>query len=130
MKMSQSLKTPLGKVRGLGSAKSGTDHFWMQRLTAIANVPLAVAFVIILALTVGKPHAAQAATLANPIVAILVLLFVVAGVWHMRLGMQVVIEDYVPNEGRRIAFIVINTFVAAVVAVASIYAVFKISFGA
>jgi succinate dehydrogenase / fumarate reductase, membrane anchor subunit len=128
--MSTSLKTPLARVRGLGSAKAGTDHFWHQRLSAIANVPLAIGFVILLALTIGKPYEAQVATLSNPLAAILVLLFVVVGAWHMRLGMQVIIEDYVPNEGRRIAALVLNTFFAAVVSVASVYAVLKIGFGA
>ena len=128
--MSTSLKTPLARVRGLGSAKAGTDHFWHQRLSAIANVPLAIGFVILLALTIGKPHEQQVATLSNPLAAILVLLFVVVGAWHMRLGMQVIIEDYVPNEGRRIALLVLNTFFAAIVSVASVYAVLKIGFGA
>lgn len=127
--MSSSLKTPLGRVRGLGSAKAGTEHFWQQRLTAIALIPLAVAFAIVFAFTAGQPHAAQAGVIANPIVGVLLLLFVLSGVWHMRLGMQVIIEDYVPNEGRRIALIVLNAFVAAVIAAASVYAILKIGFG-
>jgi succinate dehydrogenase / fumarate reductase, membrane anchor subunit len=125
--MSRNLKTPLGSVRGLGSARSGSEHFYMQRLTALALVPLALVFVAVLVSTIGKPAAQAAATLSNPFVAILMLLFVVAGAWHMRLGMQVIIEDYLHHEGLKIAAVVANTFFAIVVGVAAVFALLRIA---
>lgn len=125
--MSKNLKTPLGSVRGLGSAKSGSEHFFMQRLTALALVPLALIFVAVLVSTIGKPAAQAAAVLSNPVIAILMLLFVAAGVWHMRLGMQVIIEDYLHNEGLKIAAVVANTFFAIVVGVAAVFAILRIA---
>src|SRR5205807_10378992 len=97
------MRTPLGRVRGLGSARSGTQHFWQQRLTAIANVPLAIAFVVILISLIGRNHPAAKEILGSPPVAILVLLFVLSGTYHMRIGMQVILEDYVHGERMRIA---------------------------
>ena len=125
-----SLRTPLGKVRGLGSAKSGTEHWWMQRVTAIANIPLTIGFIIVLLSLIGADHATVAARLGHPIVAMLVLGFLVSIVWHMRLGMQVVIEDYVHHEGWKIACVLANTFFCAGIAIAGIYAILKLGFGA
>ena len=125
-----SLRTPLGKVRGLGSAKSGTEHWWMQRVTAIANIPLTIGFIIVLVSLIGADHAAVAARLGHPIVAILVLGFIISITWHMRLGMQVVIEDYVHHEGWKIACVLANTFFSAAIAIAGIYAILKLGFGA
>lgn len=96
-----SQRTPLGKVRGLGSAKEGTDHFWMQRVTAVANIVL-VCFLIGLVLALaGADYATVKRTLARPEIAIPLLLLVLSGVVHMRLGMQTIIEDYVHSEGDR-----------------------------
>ncbi len=92
-----SMRTPLGRVRGLGSAKSGTEHFWMQRVTAVANVPLTIFVVGLIISTAGSNYAAVKATLGSPIVAIPLILFVISVTWHMRLGMQIIIEDYVPR---------------------------------
>jgi succinate dehydrogenase / fumarate reductase membrane anchor subunit len=128
MNSNSSMRTSISKVRGLGSARSGTGHFFLQRLTAVANVPLGVAFVIILTALLGAPHAAFTATMKSPLVALVLLLFVVSGTIHMRLGMQVIIEDYVHEEGRKIALLIANTFFAIVIAASSIFAVLKMAF--
>jgi succinate dehydrogenase / fumarate reductase, membrane anchor subunit len=130
MHLNSSMRTDTAKVRGLGSARSGTDHFFRQRVTALANVPLAIAFVIILAGLLGKPHAAFLTTMKSPLVALLLLLFVVSGAIHMRLGMQVIIEDYVHEEGRKIALLIANTFFAIVITAACVFAVLKMALGA
>jgi succinate dehydrogenase / fumarate reductase membrane anchor subunit len=122
-------RTPLARVRGLGSAKTGTVHFWHQRLTAVANVPLTIAFVLIVVALLGRNHAAAQQILASPLVAIVMLLFIGSVTYHMRIGMQVIIEDYVHEETAKLALIMLNTFFAVAVALASAYAIFKLSFG-
>ena len=126
----QSFETPLKRVRGLGAAHSGTEHFWRQRMTAIAGLPLTIAFLIIVLSTVGKSHAAVVATLSHPLVAILMILFVVTGVVHMRIGMQVIIEDYVHEELPKIGLLALNTFFSVAVGLGCVYAILKLSFGA
>jgi succinate dehydrogenase / fumarate reductase, membrane anchor subunit len=128
-KMSQTMRTEKSKVRGLGSAKSGTDHFFRQRVTALANVPLAIAFIIIIVGLQGADHARMMATMSHPLVAILLLLFIVSGVIHMRLGMQVIIEDYIHSEGTKIMMLIANTFFAIVIAAACIFSVLKMALG-
>jgi succinate dehydrogenase / fumarate reductase membrane anchor subunit len=127
--MSSNMRTPLGRVRGLGSAKSGTGHFWHQRLTAIANVPLTAGFVIILVSLLGRGHATVAQTLGSPLVAIVMLLFVGSITYHMKLGMQVIIEDYVHDEKWKLAAIIANLFFAIAVAAVCVYSLLKLSFG-
>jgi len=122
-------RTPLARVRGLGSAKSGTEHFWRLRLTAVANVPLTIAFVLIVVALLGRNHAAAQQILGSPLVAIIILLFIGVSVDHMRLGMQVIIEDYVHDEIMKLALIMLNIFFAIAVGLASAYAIFKLSFG-
>ena len=122
-------RTPLARVRGLGSAKSGTGHFWHQRLTAVANVPLTVAFVLIVISLLGRNHAAAQQILGTPLVAIVILLFIGSVTYHMRIGMQVIIEDYVHEETTKLVLIMLNTFFAIAIALASAYAIFKLSFG-
>jgi succinate dehydrogenase / fumarate reductase, membrane anchor subunit len=123
------MRTPLGRVRGLGSAREGTIHFWRQRLTAIANVPLVLFMVGLIVALVGAPYEEVRATLANPFVTLVVILFLVSVLYHMKLGMQIVIEDYVHGEGAKVALIALNTFFPLVIGVASIFALLKIAFG-
>ncbi len=123
------MSTPLARVRGLGTAKSGTEHFWRQRLTAVANVPLTIAFVLILVSLLGRNHAAAAQILGSPLVAIIMLLFILSITVHMRIGMQVVIEDYVHEEPGRLILLMANTFFSLAVALASAYGILKLSFG-
>jgi succinate dehydrogenase / fumarate reductase membrane anchor subunit len=123
------LQTPLGRVRGLGSARSGTEHFWYQRLTAVANVPLTIAFVLIVVSLLGRNHAAAQQILGSPLVAVVMLLFIGSATYHMRIGMQVIIEDYVHDEIPKLVLLMLNTFFTIAVALASAYAIFKLSFG-
>lgn len=123
-----SLRTPLSKVRGLGSAKDGTEHWWHQRVTAVANIPLVLIFVFVLMNSVGKSHAEVAALLGSPLVVIALLMMIGSITWHMRLGMQVVIEDYISSEGRKIAALMANTFFCAAMAVAGGFAILKLGF--
>ena len=125
-----SLRTPLAKVRGLGSAKEGSDHFWIMRLTSVANIVLGCFLVGLIVSLIGKDYATVRAALANPFAALGLLLLILSGTIHMRLGMQTIIEDYVASEGRKIVFLMLNTFFSFLVALASIYSILKLSFGA
>lgn len=122
-----SLRTHLAVVRGLGSAKSGTGHFWMQRLTAIALVPLTLWFVGAVLALAGASHADAARWLASPWNATLTLAFIVASFWHGQLGLQVVIEDYVHAELLKLACLValhLATFLLALLAILAVLRVF------
>jgi succinate dehydrogenase / fumarate reductase, membrane anchor subunit len=123
------MRTPLGRVRGYGSAKSGTGHFIEQRLTALANIPLTIAAVLIVISLIGHNHAAVVQILGSSPVAIIMLLFILSAAYHMKIGMQVIIEDYVHDEAAKYALLIANAFFAVVVGFSSIYALLKLSFG-
>lgn len=123
------MRTPLGKVRGLGSAKEGTEHFWHQRLTAVANVPLMLFFVILVISMSSMDFVTARETIAHPVIAILTSLMVISGVIHMKLGMQIVIEDYVHTEGLKVLCLLANTFFSVLIGFSALYAIAKISFG-
>jgi succinate dehydrogenase / fumarate reductase membrane anchor subunit len=123
------IRTPLARVRGLGAARSGTDHFWRQRLTAVANIPLTIAAIVIVFMVLGRNQAAAAQILGSAPVAIIMLLFIASVTTHMRIGMQVVIEDYVHDEIVKLALIMANAFFTIAVALTSAYGILKLSFG-
>ena len=121
------LRTPLGKVRGLGAAKRGTDHFIAQRITAIALIPLAIWFIWAIAAHTNGDYAATVAFIAHPVNAVLLALFALTGIYHFVLGLQVVIEDYVSAEGLKIASLLLNKFVGIVLGVAVLLAILKLA---
>jgi succinate dehydrogenase / fumarate reductase, membrane anchor subunit len=124
-----SMRTPLARVKGLGAAGHGVEHWWLHRMTAVSNVPLIVAFVIIVAGLAWRSHAEALAIVSNPLIAILLVLCFLSVTNHMRLGLQIVIEDYVHEKGYKIAALMANNFFAAVIAVVCLFSVLKISFG-
>ena len=124
-----SMRTPLGRVRALGASHSGTTDFWRQRVTAVALVILIVPVIAVVMMLLGRNQAGAAQILGSPAVAIVMLLFIIASCWHMKIGMQVVIEDYVHNEKLKLASIMANGFFSGLVALASIYAILKLSSG-
>jgi succinate dehydrogenase / fumarate reductase membrane anchor subunit len=123
------IRTPLARVRGLGSAKEGTDHFWRQRVTAVANLFLVIFAVLLVLRLAGAGYAEVRETLSNPLVTVALGMLILSGTIHMRLGMQTVIEDYIHAEGLKIALLMLNTFFAIAVGATSILAVLKLAFG-
>ena len=123
------MRTPLSRVRGLGSAKEGTDHFWRQRLTAVANVPLILFFLWTIISLNGANHKEVVAHLSSPIVSIVMLLVIISGIVHMKLGMQTIIEDYVHQERTKIILLMLNIFFAIAIGLGSCFAILKLGFG-
>ena len=124
-----SLRSPLGRARGLGSAKSGTDHWWAQRLTALALIPLVIWFVISMIVVTGADHEGALAFISSPINAVLLTLLIVAVFHHGQLGLQVVIEDYIHTKWLEVALILAVKGAATFLGVASVYAVIAIALG-
>jgi succinate dehydrogenase / fumarate reductase membrane anchor subunit len=124
-----SIKTPLKIISGLGSAKTGTIHFWHQRLTALANIPLSIFLIWFIASIAGANRLQMVVTLSNPIIATLLILSIFSILWHMRLGMQVVIEDYITTESRKILALTFNNFFVIGVGALSIISILKLGFG-
>lgn len=122
-----SLKTPLSRARGLGSAKSGVAHFWHQRLTAVILVPLTIWFVYVIARFTGAELAEVREFFSNPLNASLMLIFVLTGLYHMTLGVQVIIEDYIHRESTRLALLVLNQFAGLAIAVVCTLAILRLA---
>ena len=124
-----SIRTPRARVRGIGIAHHGAGHWWQQRVTATANAVLMLAFVVIVASMAGRGYVEATQLIAKPFVSIILILALLSVTIHMRIGMQVVIEDYVHGQGTKIAAVFANNIYAVLVAVACLYAVLRIGFG-
>ena len=124
----ETMRTDLRRVRYLGSARSGTTHAYHMRLTSLALVPLAIGFVWLVLSLIGRPYTDVRETLSHPLPAILLLLFVLAGIYHMQLGMRTIIEDYIHGEQAKEWSLAANLFFCALVGMASVYAVMRLSF--
>jgi succinate dehydrogenase / fumarate reductase membrane anchor subunit len=123
------LRTPMGRVRGLGSARNGTEEFWLQRMTAIAGIPLTLAGLFLVISLTGRTYPGVKQILGSPLVAVLMMLFILANVVHMKIGIQVVIEDYVYSKNQKFTLLILNTFFAWAIGLACAFAILKISFG-
>ena len=125
----ETMRTPLARVRYLGASHSGTSDFWRQRLTAVAMTVLIVPVIVVVLMLIGSNQAGAKQIFSSLPIAIIMLLFIVASAWHMKIGMQVVIEDYIQNEKLKLASVMANNFFCIAVALASIYAILKMSSG-
>ena len=123
------MRTPMGRVRGLGTAHSGTGTFWHQRITSVAAIPLTIALFVIGISLLGRSPAAVAQILGSPIVAIIMLLFVLNTAYHMWIGLQEIIVDYVHEEKMKLAALMANMFFCFAAALACVFAILKLSFG-
>jgi len=122
------MRTPLGRVRGLGSARTGTEEFWLQRMTAIAGIPLTIAGLFLVISLTGRGFSAVKTILGSPLVAVLLILFIIANVIHMKIGVQVVIEDYVHEEWTKLASLILVRLLCFVLAASGIFAVLRLAF--
>ena len=125
----ESIRTPVGRARGLGSAKDGTHHWWMQRASAVALLPLCLYLLTQMPHIVGGEHGAFMQWIAQPLPAIALLLFIGAAFYHAALGVQVIIEDYVHGEGMKFLCLLLNKLFFAFLGVACVYAVIRLNFG-
>lgn len=123
------MRTPMRRVRGLGAAHSGTTHFWHQRVTSAAGVLLTVALLFIVIGLLGRSHAAAVQILGSPVVAVIMLLFIINTTYHMWIGMQEILLDYVHEEKWKYLSLMANTFFCFAVGLASCFAILKLSFG-
>jgi len=123
------MATPLKRVRGLGAAHHGTETFWRQRLTAVANVPLVIFLIWFLVEHVGASYEKMKKCLSNPIVAVLMLALIWSAAIHMRIGLREIIEDYLHNKLCKVSSLILVTFFAALVGIASTLAILKITLG-
>ena len=123
------LRSPLGRAIGLGSAKEGVDHWWLQRVTAVALVPLSLWFVAALIAHLGADYASMVAWLRSPLAAVAMILLVIASFVHMALGLQVVIEDYVHHEATKVASLVLVKLACWALGAAALFAVLRVAFG-
>jgi succinate dehydrogenase / fumarate reductase, membrane anchor subunit len=128
MNSNDGMKTPLKKVRGYGSSKTGTEHFWQQRATAVANVPLLICMIWFVIAHLGATRAEVVASLQNPFVAIVLIMGLASIFWHMRLGLQVVIEDYFHSHLFKFGAIALNIAFATGMFAVSAYSILKMSF--
>ena len=129
MREPQPMRTPMRRVRGLGAARSGTSHFWHQRVTSVAGIPRTIGLLLIITSLLGRSHAAVVQILGSPIVAIIMLLFIINTAYHMLIGMQEIILDYVHEDRLKLLSLMANTFFVFAVSLASVYAILKLSFG-
>ena len=129
MREPEQLRTPMRLVRGLGAAHSGTQIFWHQRVTSVAGIPLTIALLIIVVALLGRSHAAVVQILGSPLVAIIMLLFIINITYHMWIGMQEIIIDYVHDDKWKLLSLMANTFFVFAIGLASVYAILKLSFG-
>ncbi|WP_455476206.1 succinate dehydrogenase, hydrophobic membrane anchor protein [Bartonella sp. B17] len=127
--MKKDFRTELGKARGLGSAHRGTEHFWLERLVSFLNLPFLVFFIVFILSLVGKDYSVAHARLAHPAIAVVMILMTVSVLYYMKLGMQVVIEDYIPREDVRILFLAFNILFCFVLGGIIIFSLLKIALG-
>jgi succinate dehydrogenase / fumarate reductase, membrane anchor subunit len=125
-----SLVSPLSRVLGLGSARGGAEHWWMQRVTAVALVPLGIWFVLALVLLPDYSYATLRTWVSQPVTAVLLILTVISVVYHSKLGVQVVVEDYVHVKAVKVAGLMLSTLLHIAVAVAAAFAILRIAIGA
>jgi succinate dehydrogenase / fumarate reductase, membrane anchor subunit len=130
MSVKTDLRTDLAKVRGLGAAHDGTQHFWLQRVTAIANLPLVIYLLYFVVMHIGTGRAGVVASIKNPFAAITLSLALISICWHMKLGLQMVIEDYVHGHAAKLACLLLNIFFAFGLCALGVFAILKMSFGA
>ncbi len=124
------METPLGRVRGLGSAEAGAEHWWHERLTSIAAFLLFVWFIASLLRLPDLDHRTVALWLSSPLAAVPMILLIVATFWHLKMGLQVIVEDYVHEEGSKLFWITILNFLALIGTVTALFAILKIAFAA